>query len=151
MELGHYLELLRGANGNLAAAYQQTAGAHADETEVFYVGQKLARQCEEQVTALRPFRDRYGAQVSPEPQAFPSTRFHGPRGPGLGLLRDLQDLYLMVAECHICWTVVDGAAQGARDTELQAVVQTCSAQTATQQAWLRTQLVQSSVQALVVA
>jgi hypothetical protein len=67
------------------------------------------------------------------------------------LLRDLQDLYLMVAECDICWTVVSQAAQGLPDTELAATVEDCAAGTAVQLAWLRTRMKQAAPQTLVVA
>jgi hypothetical protein len=67
------------------------------------------------------------------------------------LIRDLQDLYLMAAECDICWTVVRQAARGVRDEDLQHVVQTCEGETATQLKWLRTRMKQAAPQALIVA
>ncbi|MFG3419827.1 hypothetical protein [Micromonospora sp. NPDC048063] len=69
----------------------------------------------------------------------------------IGLLRDLQDLYLMAAECDIAWTVVGQAAYGARDEELLAVVERCEAETAIQLKWLRTRMKAAAPQALVVA
>jgi hypothetical protein len=67
------------------------------------------------------------------------------------LLCDLLDLYLMAAECDVCWTVVGQAAQGARDPDLFAVVQVCEQETATQLKWLRTRMKRAAPQALVVA
>jgi len=77
--------------------------------------------------------------------------FRGTRTGGIGLLRDLQDLYLMAAECDLCWTLVGQAAQGARDEELLQVVQTCESETALQLAWLKTRMKQAAPQALVFA
>jgi hypothetical protein len=93
MQLAHYLGVLHHSQTELAAGYRALAGAHADETDVHYVALRLAEQCERQSAALAPHVDRYGEQTD----AVPSSRFHGPRGPGIGLTRDLQDLYLMVA------------------------------------------------------
>ena len=65
---------------------------------------------------------RYGEDAPAEPDRLHSELFSGTRTGGIGLLRDLQDLYLMAAECDICWTVVGQAAHGARDDDLLAVV-----------------------------
>ncbi len=80
-----------------------------------------------------------------------SELFRGTRTGGIGLLRDLQDVYLMAAECDICWTVVGQAAYGARDRDLLEVVRTCEGETAIQLKWLRTRMKQVAPQALVVA
>lgn len=151
MHLWHHLQLLHRAQENLAAAYRDVAAGHQGEVEVFYIAQKLARQADEQAATLDPYLSRYQRQGPPEPDPRPSAGFGGPRGPGLGMLRDLQDLYLMVAECDSCWLMVDQAAQGARDTELLAQVRRCHAEAQTQLAWLRTQLSETAVQILVVA
>ena len=41
-------------------------------------------------------------------------------------IRDLHDLYLMTCECEICWTLVQQAAQGTRDADLNDVAKECS-------------------------
>jgi hypothetical protein len=146
MRLAYYLGILHQGQVRLAASLRALARAHPDETDVHFVAPRLAGQCERQVEALGRHLSRYGE----DPAAEPATRFHGPHGGGLGLLRDLHDLYLMVAECDLCLTVVDRAAQGARDTELQADVERCHAENRVHLAWLRTQLAQSAVQVLVV-
>jgi hypothetical protein len=100
---------------------------------------------------LAPFVDRYGADADDEPERLHSTLFEGTRSGGLGLLRDLHDLYLMACESEITWTLVAQGAQGARDGELLDVVKRCEAETATQAKWLRTRMKQAAPQALVVA
>jgi hypothetical protein len=47
--------------------------------------------------------------------------------------------------------MVGQAAQGARDTDLVAVVETCEGETATQLKWIKTRMKQAAPQALVVA
>jgi hypothetical protein len=100
---------------------------------------------------LQPFAHRYSEEAPEEPDRLHSELFRGTRSGGIGLLRDLQDLYLIAAECDICWTIVGQAAQGARDTNLSDVVQHCEGQTATQLKWLRTRMKQAAPPALVVA
>jgi hypothetical protein len=86
-----------------------------------------------------------------EPERLHSELFRGTRASGIGVLRDLHDLYLMAAECDICWTVIGQAAQGARDEDLLSVVRRCEGETAVQLKWLRTRMKQTAPQALVVA
>jgi hypothetical protein len=110
-----------------------------------------AQVCDRHAALLEPFARRYAEQAPDEPDRLHSELFSGTRSGGIGLLRDLQDLYLMAAECDICWTVVGQAARGARDRDLQQVVQQCEGETAIQLQWLRTRMKAAAPQALVVA
>jgi hypothetical protein len=107
--------------------------------------------CDRHAELLHPFAERYSQEAPEEPDRLHSVLFGGTRTGGIGLLRDLQDLYLMAAECDICWTVVGQAARGARDENLLQVVQSCENQTAMQLKWLRTRMKAAAPQALVVA
>ncbi len=79
-----------------------------------------------------------------EPDRLHSEIFKGSREGGLGLLRELHDLYLMAAECEISWTLVGQAAKGARDDELDDAVGRCEDETATQMKWLRARMKQAA-------
>jgi hypothetical protein len=151
MHLAHYLGLLHRAQTTLAAAFREVAGAHADETDIAILATQQAARCDAHAERLRPFADRYAEDAPTEPERLHSELFRGTRTGGIGLLRDLQDLYLMATECDICWTLVGQAAQGARDTELQSVVHDCETETALQVTWLRSRMKQAAPQALVVA
>jgi hypothetical protein len=151
MHLAHYLGLLHKAQVDLAAAFRDVASAHSDEPDVEITCNKLAGWCDQHASMLDPFAQRYGEDAPDEPDRLYSELFRGPRSGGLGLLRDLHDLYLMACECDMAWTVVGQAAQGARDTDLLDVVQKCEGETATQLKWLMTRIKQAAPQALVVA
>jgi hypothetical protein len=151
MHVAHYLGLLHRAQETLAAAFREVAAGHAEEQDVFHLADVLAKQCDGHAEQLQPFVDRYGEDAPDEPDRLHSEIFRGTREGGLGLLRDLQDLYLMAAECDITWTLVGQAAQGLRDRELLEVVQRCEQETAIQLKWLRTRMKQAAPQALVVA
>src|SRR4051794_7280193 len=122
MHLGHYLRLVHTAQENLARGYRAVADAHAADQDVFHLCHKLAAQCDAHAEQLGPHADRYADPAADEPDALHSDIFRGPRSGGLGLMRDLQDLYVMAAEADIVWTLVGQAARGARDEELFAVV-----------------------------
>ncbi|HEX8803232.1 MAG TPA: hypothetical protein VF743_03530 [Acidimicrobiales bacterium] len=151
MNLAHHIGLLHAAEADLAAAFRDVADAHPDEPDVRLDCQRLATWCDRHVAELAPFAERYGEAGDDEPDRIRSAAFGGSRSGPLGLLRDLQDLYLMASECDITWTLVGQAAKGARDDDLLAAVERCEGETATQQSWLRTRLKQAAPQALVVA
>lgn len=152
MLLPVYLGLLHRAEQSLAESFRQVAEGHAAEPDVFHLCHTLAAQCEQHAEALRPVIDRYGeADTEDEPErlhaeALPSTR----SGP-VGLLRDLQDVYVLASLVDITWTMIRQAGQGLRDEELLAVVAGCSHETELQLSWLRTRMKQAAPQALVVA
>src|SRR4029079_10980756 len=126
------------------------AAAHAEEADIFSLCRQQAQRCDERAAALEPFASRYAEDAPDEPERLHSELFRGTRSGGIGLLRDLQDLYLMAAECDITWTVVGQAAHGARDAELVDVVGRCEHETAIQLKWLRSRMKQAAPQALVV-
>jgi hypothetical protein len=151
MHLAHYLGLLHRSQTVLGDAFAEVGDAHRDEADVYQTCHRLAGQCAAHARRLAPFAHRYAEEAPDEPERLHSELFGGARTGGLGLLRDLHDLYLMATECDICWTVVGQAAQGVRDTDLLAVVQDCEGETAIQLTWLRGRMKQAAPQALVVA
>ena len=112
---------------------------------------RFAGQAGDHAEALAPFVDRYGEDRPEEPERLHSELFGGTREGGLGLLRDLHDLYLMATESELTWALVGQAAQGARDVDLLATVERCRGEVAAQLQWLRTRMRQAAPQALVVA
>jgi hypothetical protein len=151
VHLAHYLDLLHRAQCTLGDAFRQVAEAHREEPDIHHLCRRLAEQCDEHARQLEPFARRYSEDAPDEPERLHSELFRGTRTGDIGLLRDLQDLYLMAAECDIAWTVVGQAAQGARDHELLQVVRRCEGETTLQLTWLRTRMKQAAPQALVVA
>lgn len=151
MHLANYLEYLRKAETNLAEGFRKIGAGHKEEVDVFHTAQTLADQCEAHAEKLAPFCERYGKERTSEPDRLYHELFSEVRSGGLGLLRDLQDLYVMANACDIAWTMVAQAAQGARDADLLAVVESCEGQTAVQIKWLRTRMKQAAPQALLVA
>jgi hypothetical protein len=135
----------------LGEAFGEVAEAHRDESDVSHTCRRLAEQCAEHARQLEPFARRYAEEAPDEPERLHSELFGGTRSGGLGLLRDLHDLYLLAAECDISWTIVGQAAQGVRDEDLLSVVQGCEGETAIQLKWLRGRMKQAAPQALVVA
>jgi hypothetical protein len=152
MKLPVYLGLLHNSEGVLAESFRQVAEGHGDEPDVHFLCLTLARQCDEHQEALAPAVDRYGEVTEDdEPARLHAEGLSQTRSGPVGLLRDLQDLYLIASLVDITWTVVKQAAQGLRDPDLLAIVGTCDGQTSTQLKWLRTRIQQAAPQALIAA
>ncbi|GIF69242.1 hypothetical protein Ais01nite_72770 [Asanoa ishikariensis] len=151
MHVAHYLGLLHRAEANLADAYRQVGAAHAEEADVHHLTGRLAAQCDQHVERLAPFVERYAQEAPQEPERLHAELFAGARGGGLGVLRDLHDLYLMASYADITWTVLGQAAAGLRDDDLATAVAECEQDTSIQLSWLRTRMKAAAPQALVVA
>ena len=151
MHLANYIGYLHRAELNLAQGMRKVGEAHMADTDVYHTTATLARQCEAHAAELRPFVERNGEDAPTEPDRLYHQLFDGTREGGLGLLRDLHDLYIMASACDIAWTMIGQAAQGARDAELLAVVESCEVQTATQIRWVKTRMKQAAPQALLIA
>jgi hypothetical protein len=149
--LAHYLGLLHRSELELGKALREVAAAHGDEPDVHTICLKLAGDCDSHAERLEPFAQRYGEEAEDEPERLHSELFRGTRSGGLGLLRDLHDLYLLACECDMSWTLVGQAARAARDRELLDTVQACEGETATTLKWLTTRMKQAAPQALVVS
>jgi hypothetical protein len=93
MHLANYLGLLHQAELELAKAFVEVARAHGHEPDVHLLCLRFAEQGTRHADALAPFVDRYGEDSPAEPERLHSELFGGSRGGGLGLLRDLHDLY----------------------------------------------------------
>jgi len=144
-----YLGLITDAELALASSWRTVADGHAAEADVHHLGHLLAEQCDSHVEALEPLVARYGRQPQDEPERLAAEGLAQVREGPVGLLRDMQDLYLLASFVDITWMLLGQADSATRDTELLDVVSACEKQTTTQLAWLRTRLKQAAPQALV--
>jgi hypothetical protein len=151
MHLSSYLGLLETGCATLAKSYRQVTEGYAEEADVKRICEQFATQCDDQEELLRPFTKRYGSHPSGEPERLHADGLSKTRSGGLGLLRDLHDLYLLASYLDMAWTLVGQAAKGARDLELIQTVDQCAKQTEAQQKWLTTRLKAAAPQALLVA
>jgi hypothetical protein len=151
MQVAKYLGLLHDAEAALAGAFEQVSKEHGDEPDVEHLCQVLSGQASRHARALAPIVDRYGEQQDREPEQLAAAEFGGTRTGGIGLLRDLHDLYVLASFVDMTWTVIGQAAQGLRDQELIDIVQDCDQETTQQLTWLRTRIKQAAPQALIIA
>lgn len=152
MNLSIYLGMLHQAENTLAESFRQVAEGHGSEPDVHFLCQTLARQCEEHGRLLQPIAQRYGEDPSDaEPERLHAEGLSSTREGPVGLLRDLQDLYLLASLVDVTWTMVKQAGSALRDRELLDVVSRCDGETAVQLRWLQTRMKQAAPQALIAA
>jgi hypothetical protein len=152
MNLSIYLGMLHQAEQTLAESFRQVAEGHGAEPDVHHLCHTLAQQCDEHSRRLLPLVQRYGEDRSDgEPERLHAEGLSTTRQGPVGLLRDLQDLYLLANFVDVTWTMVKQAGSALRDRELLDVVARCDGQTATQLRWLQTRMKQAAPQALVAA
>ncbi|MFC8269825.1 hypothetical protein ACFUIZ_29510 [Streptomyces cinereoruber] len=149
MHLATYVGLQHAASRTLADSFRQVADGHADEPDVHTLCHTLAAMSDAHVDRLAPVADRYGEQREDEPERLHADGLGETRSGGVGLLRDLQDLYVLASFVDITWTVLGQAAQGTRDHELLDVVTSCETDTRRQLKWLNTRIKQAAPQALI--
>jgi hypothetical protein len=148
--LATYVGLAHHGERILAESLRTVAEGHPDDPDTVNVCTVLARLHDGNVRRLESIVDRYGEEDADEPERLRADALDRTREGGLGLLRDLQDLYLLCALLQTTWTVLDQAAQGARDGELQQAVEACTKQVTRTMTWLNTHLKTASPQVLLV-
>ncbi|MFC4453883.1 hypothetical protein [Deinococcus sonorensis] len=151
MHVGNYLGLARGSEQRLVDALTKVAEHHGDEPDISETCQLLASWSRKHIEHLKPLVEKYGEDKSPEPANLETALFHGPRTGSLALMRDLHDVWLLTQQVQLCWTVLEQAAQGLRDDELERVCQECGKETKRQTAFFLTRIKQAAPQALIAA
>jgi hypothetical protein len=161
-KIGIAIERLQAAELDLADELRKIGERHAVEHDVYHLAHTLAQQCEEHVTRLRPFADRYDAPRAHAPSdgggwsdlletvRHKTSELIGRAPTGALLLNDLRHLFLAAQDVGILYVMVAQAAQAVSDRELLDVVTECHTDTKAQIHWLLTRIKTSAPQALTV-
>ncbi len=143
-----YVGMTHRAEQTLSDSLRQVGEGHPDDGEVGVVAEVLAAFHDEHVRRLGPIAERYGEEHVDEPERLHADGLSQTRKGPVGLLRDLQDLYLLASLVETSWMVLVQAAQGARDKELQEVGEQALTDAGRTLQWLTTQIKVSAPQAL---
>jgi hypothetical protein len=151
MHIGLYLKMVRDSERQLAKAFVTVADHHRQEPDMEELCRLLASWSRAKAKSTEPFTQKYGEQHDRGPARLYSNLFKGPRRGGLALLRDLHDLWLLVTEADICWTLLGQAAQALRDRDFVETCEHNKQQTHRQRSWLETRSKQAAPQSLIAA
>ena len=150
IHVADYIGLVHQSEQQLEQAFKDVAEHHKDEPDVYSACNLLASWSKTHYEMIEKFKDQYFEHKESEPEDLRKKIFHGPRSGGVGLVRDLHDLWLLANESHISWIVLLQAAKSLRDKELESVCEECDGQNRRQIAWILTRIKQAAPQALVV-
>jgi hypothetical protein len=151
VHLATYLDLLEHGSTAFADSLRIIANGHAAEADVHQTALQLADRYDAHAGRLRRFVERYQDHQSGPPDRLHAEPLTQTRSGGVGLLRDLLDLYLWGTYLQQTWTLVGQAAKGNRDSDLVGLADACSAEVQTALTWLETRMKAAAPQALLVA
>src|SRR4030095_16084020 len=100
------------------AAFRLVAKEHGDEPDIEENCELLATWSDHLAAEIKPFIKKYGEEKTNEPDRLLKGLLKKPRKGSLGLLRNLQDLWLMTNEGEVSAIVLRQAASGLRDKQL---------------------------------
>lgn len=150
MQVANYLGLIRRAEEKLAEAFERVGKQHAVEIDVLHMCKLFSSWSLDHVENLKLLVEKYGEKKNDEPKELSSVLIETRMG-ALGLLRDLQGLWLMASEVEMCYIILNQAAQALRDKELELSCRQFGTKTHRQKSWLLTKIKHAASQTLVVA
>lgn len=150
MQVANYLGLIRRAEEQLAEAFEKVGKQHAVEIDVLQMCKLFASWSLDHAENIKLLIEKYGEKKDDEPNNLSSAVIEKRMG-ALGLLRNLQGLWLMASEVEMCYVVLNQAAQALRDKELELSCRHLGTQTHRQKSWLLTKIKHAASQTLVVA
>ena len=143
-----FLDMTLQSEEQLAEAFKQVAEQHIAEPDIHATCMLMASWSSADAERLTPFIAAYHNDRSPKPDGSIKKLFEGPRSGGLGLLRDLHDLWLLANEVHLGYEAVGQAAKALQDRPLVDVCDRSLNKADRQIAWLRTRIDQAAPQTL---
>jgi anaerobic selenocysteine-containing dehydrogenase len=146
--LADYIDLLAANEARLVQAWETLRSAHPQTPDIGMQSRLFVTWSRANAAAIRPHATRYGEWHGQKPEelcsAFPIGRS------GLGLLRDLQHLWLMVNESTISAAMLIQGARALGDLELEKDLRAVESRNERQRTWLLTRIRQAAPQALAV-
>jgi hypothetical protein len=158
-ELGlHYaLERLHAGENALAKHLLEIAARHRTDHEVHHVARDLAAWSQNHVREVAGVAAEHGLELDADAdgpgrlsavsEAVSSAIGRRPE-PGLMLLEDLRDLYLMASENSLAWEMVAQHAKAKQERDVLALTERCHPQTLRQIRWTNTMIKVLSPQVL---
>lgn len=151
MHIGNYINMVHESQQDLAKAFRMVAKEHGDEPDIEEICKLLASWSDASVQSIKPFAEKYGEEKNKEPDRLMSTLFDKPRTGSMGLLRDLQDLWLMTNEGEVSCIILRQGASALHDKDLISVCNEIEKRSKRQSSWLLTRMKSAAPQTLIVA
>jgi formylmethanofuran dehydrogenase subunit D len=148
--LADYIGLLLVSEESLIRSWEKLRRAHSGTPDIGQQSALFLTWTRENAAAIRPYVEKYGERREGEPEALDKALAVGRPETGFGLMRDLQDLWLMVNESRISAAVLMQAARALGDRDLERDLSMIVGRNERQRAWLLTRIRQAAPQVLAV-
>lgn len=148
--LADYVTLLLANEECLIRCWEKLRSCHSRMPDIRPQSTLFLTWSCENAAAIRPYVNRYGAGQEGEPGALDRALSIGRPQSAFGLLRDLQDLWLMVNESTISIAVLIQGARALGDRGLEHDLRGVESRNQRQRAWLLTRIRQAAPQTLAV-
>ena len=148
--LPYSLGLVQASEQELVNVFGWLADRHHGDYEIHQGCRLLAQWSRAHLDTLLPFVNRHGSTVSSDPGRVRSVLFCGMRVGSYGLLRDLQDLLLLIHQTRTAWTSLAQAAKAMQDVDMVEAAMRCATETDRQIDWACSHVKFAAPQALTV-
>jgi hypothetical protein len=148
--LADYIGLLLASEERLVRGWEKLRRSHPTAPDIGPQSTLFMIWSRENATVVRAYVDKYGERREGEPEALDQALLIGRSDTAFGLLRDLQDLWLMVNESTISAAVLLQAARAIEDRELEKDLRQVESRNERQRTWVLTRIRQAAPQTLVV-
>lgn len=148
--LADYIGLLLASEERLVQGWEKLVSSHSTAPDISSQCALFITWSRENVAVVRPHADKYGKRQEGEPEALDKALLIQHSQNAFGLLRDLQDLWLMVNESTASATVLLQAARALKDYDLERDMQDVENRNERQRNWLLGRIKQAAAQTLAV-
>jgi ferredoxin-nitrate reductase len=148
--LADCIGLLLASEERLIRGWEKLRDSHADTPDIGPQSTLFAAWSRENAAAVRRYADKYGERREGEPEALDRALLSRRPQTAFGLLRDLQDLWMMVNESTISVAALLQGARALGDRALEQDLHSVADRNARQRDWLLTRVRQAAPQTLTV-
>jgi anaerobic selenocysteine-containing dehydrogenase len=148
--LADYIGLLLASEDRLIRGWEKLRQAHAAAPDIGAQSSLFITWSRENVAAIRLYAVQYGKGRESEPAALEKALPIGRPETGFGLMRDLQDLWLLVNESFVSTAVLVQGASALGDRGLRVTLEAVQERNERQRTWLLTRIRQAAPQTLAV-
>lgn len=148
--LADYISMLLASEECLLCGWEKLRKAHSDTPDIGQQSELFRKWAGENAAELQPFVKKHGERGEGESEALADALGIGRQDGGFGLMRDLQDLWLMVNEGFVSTTVLVQGARALCDDNLENTLRKIESRNERQRNWLFSRIRQAVPQVLTV-
>lgn len=148
--LADCLGLLHAAEERMLKGWAKLRDTHGSTPDVGMQCLLFSSWAQTNIAALKPYVDQYGERIEGEPEVLDRALLIQRKPNAFGLLRDLQDLWLMANESMVSIMTLMQGALALDDYAFEAVLKDIETRSSRQRDWLLTRIRQAAPQTLTV-